>query len=95
MADDRQPLHAYMTPRAHAALNRLAEDNGVSTTSLVEVLGGHVADQLDIWDDLGNLADVDADAHELENAGHSLPSYRELIKACRKTDAIRRRRGGA
>lgn len=43
---DRQALHAYLSPEAHAAWYRFSEGNGVSVTSLLESLGRELNDEL-------------------------------------------------
>jgi hypothetical protein len=74
MTEQRQALHAYLSDEAWNAWRLFSEENGVSTTGLLEALGLELADQLD---------DIEAD--ELRQP---------WVKAGRKIDGIRRRRGG-
>jgi hypothetical protein len=74
MAEERQALHAYVSDKSWAAWRHFSEENGVSTTGLLEALGLELA---------GEMETTDAD--ELRQA---------WVKAGRKIDGIRRRRGG-
>lgn len=76
--EDRQALHAYLSPEAHAAWQQYAEDNGVSVTGLLEA------------DGLRLRAEIDAAGGEADE----LPGERKgVVKEGRKIDAQRRRRG--
>jgi hypothetical protein len=68
-------VHAYLSIEAKTAWQQMAEDNGVSTTGLMEALG---LEWLELIREHGGEAD-----------GLIVP----LVKAARKIDASRRRRG--
>jgi hypothetical protein len=73
---ERLALHAYLSEKAHRAWQTLADENGVSVTSLLEHRGLVLAQQLDLA----------SDPTEVEQ---------DLIRAARKVDAERRKRGKA
>lgn len=70
---DRQAIHAYVSLEAQAGWVALAEENGVSVTSLIEALG----------------LELRAEIKEAGDADIRVP----WVKAARKIDASRRRRG--
>jgi hypothetical protein len=74
MPEQRQALHAYVSDESWAAWRTFSEENGVSTTGLLEALGLELAEEMET-----------TDADELRQA---------WVKAGRKIDGIRRRRGG-
>lgn len=43
---DRQALHAYLSPEAHAAWAVFSEENGVSVTGLLEALGMELHEEM-------------------------------------------------
>ena len=73
MADERQAIHAYISDEAWAAYRHFSEENGVSTTGLLEALGLELAEELET-----------TEPDELRQA---------WVKAGRKVDGARRRRG--
>jgi len=44
--NQRQALHAYLSPGAHESWQTFSEDNGVSVTGLLEALGLELAQEL-------------------------------------------------
>jgi hypothetical protein len=73
--DDRSALHAYLSEAAHEAWTTLSEDNGVSTTAILEALGQELIDEIK------------------ENGGSGVDLRLDWIRAARRIDAQRRRRG--
>jgi hypothetical protein len=68
-------IHAYLSQTGKKAWSKMAEDNGVSTTGLMEALGA-------LWHEEIRANGNDADGLHVA-----------LVKAARKVDAERRRRG--
>lgn len=65
---ERQALHAYLSPEAHAAWQQFGEANGVSLTGLLEALGLELAHELEdiepedlrqVWVKTGRRIDAD------------------------------------
>jgi hypothetical protein len=71
--EDRSALHAYLSVDSHASWQRFSEANGISITSLLEVLG------LELEEEMRRT-----DPDDLRQP---------WVKAARRIDAIRRRRG--
>lgn len=71
-------LHAYLSSIAHVAWQTFAEENGVSVTGLLEARG------LQLHDDIQAKVAEGGDAADIEQ---------DWVKAGRKVDAARRRRG--
>jgi hypothetical protein len=71
---DRQALHAYLSKEAHSAWQEFSEENGISTTGLLESLGLTLRDEME--------------------EDHATDIRQTWVKAARKIDAMRRRRGG-
>lgn len=76
---ERQALHAYLSEQAHKAWQDFAEHNGVSVTGLLEAIGQEL---------IVEIKEAGGEADEIDNR-------RALVKAGRKIDAERRRRGAA
>lgn len=68
-------IHAYLSQGAKRAWQQMAEDNGVSTTGLMEALGAEWAKAI------------------AANGGEADGLHVALVKAARRVDADRRRRG--
>jgi hypothetical protein len=47
---NRAAVHAYLSPRAHAAWQQFSEDNGCSVTSLLESLGLDLHEDMKVHD---------------------------------------------
>lgn len=77
-APKRQAIHAYIEPATHTTWTLFAEDNGVSVTGLLEALGIELA------------ADIDK---AIADGGDATDVRQDWVKAARKIDAQRRRRG--
>jgi hypothetical protein len=80
VAETRQALHAYLSDQAHNAWQTFAEENGVSVTGLLEALALDIAVEID---------------KAMANDGDATDIRQDLVKAGRKIDAARRRRGKA
>lgn len=79
-APERKAIHAYVAPDTHATWTLFAEDNGVSITGLLEALG------IDLGKEIEKAEAEGGDATDIRQ---------DWVRAARKIDAIRRRRGGA
>lgn len=78
MAEVRQAIHAYVSEQAHETWQEFAGANGVSMTALLETLGQELA---------GDIQKAEADG------GDATDIRQAWVKAARKIDAQRRRRG--
>lgn len=76
---ERQALHAYLSTDAHEAWQDFATENGVSVTGLLEAQG------LDLADEIAKAENEEGGAADIRQP---------WVKAARKIDAQRRRRGG-
>jgi hypothetical protein len=52
---ERQAIHAYLSEQAHEAWQTFAEENGVSVTGLIEVLGLTLSDEIDAAGDAASI----------------------------------------
>jgi hypothetical protein len=75
---ERQAIHAYLSEQAHQAWQTFAEENGVSVTGLIEVLGLTLSDEID---------------KAVAAGGDAADVRKDWVKQGRKVDAQRRRRG--
>lgn len=75
MPEDAGAIHAYLSRFAKIAWQRMAEDNGISTTGLMEAIGA----------DFASAIHANGDSADGLN-----PRW---VKAARRIDADRRRRG--
>jgi hypothetical protein len=100
MPENRPAVHAYLSSVAHAAWHTWAEQNGVSVTAAIEAIGIELRDlgleaARKALAEEGNLTPTsDAINARLSSEGDAYEGVRrDLVRAARRVDAARRRRG--
>jgi hypothetical protein len=77
---ERAALHAYLDADTRDTFQTYADDNGVSVTGLLEAFGRELA------------ADIEK---AIADGGDAMDVRQDWVKAARKIDVQRRKRGGS